>query len=175
MKSDWTISYQNFDKNEHPLQEALCALGNGYFVTRGALEMEKNQSAKNVDNKNRGPVGKDWNYPGTYLAGGYNRMQSKVQDRIIENEDLVNWPNWLYLTFRIENDNWFDMDALEIISYETHLHLKEAILERSFAFRDKKGRVTELRSRRLTSMSKWWGTGVLPAIPVTFEARRMRS
>ena len=153
MKSDWTITYNDFDTNDHPLQEALCTLGNGYFTTRGALEMEKNQHPKNIDGKNKVSPGKYWNYPGTYLAGGYNRMQSKVQDKIIENEDLVNWPNWLYLTFRIEDDNWFDIDATEIISYETHLHLKEAILERKLSFRDKKGRVSELKSRRLVSMS----------------------
>ncbi|HPR72757.1 MAG TPA: glycosyl hydrolase family 65 protein [Bacteroidales bacterium] len=153
MKSDWTITYKDFNTKDHSLQEALCTLGNGYFTTRGALEMEKNQHPKNIVGKNKVSPGKYWNYPGTYLAGGYNRMKSKVQDKIIENEDLVNWPNWLYLTFRIEDDNWFDMDATEIISYETHLHLKEAILERKLSFRDKKGRVSELKSRRLVSMS----------------------
>jgi len=140
MKSGWTITYKSFNKDEHPLQEALCTLGNGCFATRGALEMERNQIT-------------DWNYPGTYLAGGYNRLESKVQDRIIENEDLVNWPNWLYLTFRIEGDRWFDPDAMEILNYETHLHLKEALLERTLTFRDENGRVTGLRSRRFVSMS----------------------
>jgi len=153
MNSDWTITYKNFDNKEHPLQEALCTLGNGYFASRGALEMEKNRSSQNGDQNSSEATGKDWNYPGTYLAGGYNRMKSRIQGKTIENEDLVNWPNWLYLTFRIEDENWLDWDAMEIISYETHLHLKEAILERNLTFRDQKGRVTDLQSRRLVSMS----------------------
>jgi trehalose/maltose hydrolase-like predicted phosphorylase len=42
-------------------------------------------------------------YPGTYLAGGYNRLVSEVAGRKVENEDLVNMPNWLPLTFRIDD------------------------------------------------------------------------
>ncbi|TVQ93008.1 MAG: glycoside hydrolase family 65 protein [Bacteroidetes bacterium] len=145
MKNNWTVTYKGFDKKEHPLREALCTLGNGYFATRGALEMERNKFRKN------GP-GKEWNYPGTYLACGFNRMKSKVEDRVIENEDLVNWPNWLFLTFKIDDGDWFDMDNLEILDYRTDLKLKEGILERSIKFRDKKGRETSLFSRRLVSM-----------------------
>ena len=37
---------------------------------------------------------------GTYLAGGYNRLQTEIAGRIVENEDLVNLPNWLSLSFR---------------------------------------------------------------------------
>jgi hypothetical protein len=44
----------------------------------------------------------DLNYPGTYLAGGYNRLTTVIDGRPIENEDLVNLPNWLPLTFRID-------------------------------------------------------------------------
>jgi trehalose/maltose hydrolase-like predicted phosphorylase len=32
----WTLSYEGFDAGREGLREALCALGNGYFVTRGA-------------------------------------------------------------------------------------------------------------------------------------------
>jgi len=32
----WTLVYQEFDPQQESLREALCALGNGYFVTRGA-------------------------------------------------------------------------------------------------------------------------------------------
>ena len=40
-------------------------------------------------------------YPGTYVAGLYNRLVSQVAGRDVENEDLVNTPNWLPLRFRI--------------------------------------------------------------------------
>ena len=33
----WTLVYDGFDPERQGLREALCALGNGYFVTRGAL------------------------------------------------------------------------------------------------------------------------------------------
>jgi trehalose/maltose hydrolase-like predicted phosphorylase len=145
MNNNWTVSNKGFDEKEHPLQEALCTLGNGYFATRGALETEKNKFSKNGD-------GKKWNYPGTYLAGGYNRMNSKVQDKVIENEDLVNWPNWLYLTFKIGDDNWFDIESITILEYETRLNLKVGILERLLKFRDSKERETSIFSRRLVSM-----------------------
>ncbi len=144
--TDWTIQYKEFNTKEHPLQEALCTLGNGYIATRAALEMERNKFKGS-------PGGKEWNYPGTYLAGGYNRMKSKVQDKVIENEDLVNWPNWLYLTFRINDGDWFDIDAVEVIGFETHLKLKEGILERRMKFRDKEGKETSVLSRRLVSMN----------------------
>ncbi|MBW6499157.1 MAG: hypothetical protein K0B09_12255 [Bacteroidales bacterium] len=148
MANDWTVVYNGFNKEEHPLQEALCSLGNGYFVTRGALEMERNNAK--VKEK-----GKEWNYPGTYLAGGYNRLKSAVQDKVIENEDLVNWPNWLYLTFRIDGGEWFDLEQVEMLEYETKLHLKQGILERNIRFRDKQDRETTLNSRRLVSMDNY--------------------
>lgn len=145
MKNNWTVTYNGFNEKEHPLQEALCTLGNGYFATRGALEMERNKFKKNG-------AGKEWNYPGTYLACGFNRMKSKVQDKVIENEDLVNWPNWLYLTFKIDDGDWFDMDNFELLDFRTDLKLREGILERRMKFRDQEGRETTLFSRRMISM-----------------------
>lgn len=145
MSDNWTIRYSGFDEKEHPLQEALCTLGNGYFATRGALEMEK-------DN--------DYNYPGTYLAGGYNRMKSKIQDKIVENEDLVNWPNWLYLTFKIGEDDWFSLKDNEILEFETILNMKEAILERKMKFKDKKNRITSIVSKRLVCMTNYHSAAI---------------
>ena len=50
----------------------------------------------------------DIHYPGTYLAGGYNRLRTDIAGRVVENEDLVNLPNWLALEFRIADEDWFD-------------------------------------------------------------------
>src|SRR5512133_3519363 len=47
--------------------------------------------------------------PGTYVAGLYNRLTSTIAGRQVENEDLVNLPNWLPLRFRIVDGPWFDM------------------------------------------------------------------
>ncbi len=68
--SDWELTYTDWNLQQQPLRETLCALGNGYIVTRGALE-EMN-------------VG-EFHYPGTYLAGGYNRLKTELVPRDINN------------------------------------------------------------------------------------------
>ena len=78
--------FEGFDPAQEGIREALCSLGNGYFATRGAAA---------------GAVADDVHYPGTYLAGGYNRLRTDIAGRVVENEDLVNFPNWLALEFRI--------------------------------------------------------------------------
>ncbi len=112
--TDWTLIYKEWDPKLQPLREALCTLGNGYFATRGAAEEAKAD----------GP-----HYPGTYLAGGYNRLESEVAGRVIENEDLVNWPNWLCLSFRIENGPWLDLSAVELLDFQQSLDLRRGVLE----------------------------------------------
>lgn len=134
---DWSIKYSKYDRKEERLREALCTVGNGYFATRSAAE---------------GVVAGEHHYPGTYLAGGYNRLETNIAGRVIENEDLVNWPDWTFLSFKVENGEWFNIDAVEIIDFEQSLNLKEGILERNIKFRDKDGRETQLGSRRLVSM-----------------------
>ena len=136
-QDEWKIIYNEWDISKHPLREALCTLGNGYFATRGA--MEELRAGNN-------------NYPGTYLGGGYNRALSKVKDKTIENEDLVNWPNWLYLTWKIGDGEWFDITKTEILEYNLILNLKEGVLERRLKTRDEKFRKTTLVSRRIVSM-----------------------
>jgi alpha,alpha-trehalase len=96
----WKLKF-NYNQKEEPKQEALCVLGNGYFATRGAAEESHDD---------------DIHYPGTYLAGGFNRMESEVAGKIIENEDFVNWPNWLVLSFKPEGGEWLDLDKLAILS-----------------------------------------------------------
>jgi trehalose/maltose hydrolase-like predicted phosphorylase len=140
MKSNdlWKIVYEDYVPDHESLREALCALGNGYIVTRGATE-ESNDD--------------DIHYPGTYLAGGYNRAKSEVSGRIIENEDLVNWPNWLSLTFRHENGKWFCLDDVEILHFRQELDLYKGILKRNIRFRDDGGREISLQTRRFVNMN----------------------
>lgn len=133
----WTLTYDTWDPAQQPLREALCTLGNGYFATRGAAE----------EAKAGGP-----HYPGTYLAGGYNRLESEVSGRIVENEDLVNWPNWLCLSFRPEGGDWFQLGAVEVLDFRQSLDLRRGVLERRVRFRHADGRETSLVSRRLVHM-----------------------
>lgn len=134
----WALVYEDFDPAQEGLREALCTLGNGSFATRGAApEAEADEV----------------HYPGTYLAGGYNRLRTEVAGRVVENEDLVNLPNWLPLTFRIPDENWFNLRAVEILSFRQELDLKRGVLSRAVRFRDRRGRETALTSRRLVHMS----------------------
>ena len=98
----WELVFRGYDPEAERLRETLCALGNGVLVTRGAAEESTADGT---------------HYPGTYLAGGYNRLVSQVSDQEISNEDLVNFPNWLPLTFRIGEEPWFDLSAVEIIEF----------------------------------------------------------
>lgn len=72
-----------------------------------------------------------------------------MSGRTIENEDLVNMPNWLCLNFRIPGEEWFDLKAAEILFYHQHLDIKRGVLHRRVRFRDQKGRETRLLQRRL--------------------------
>ncbi|MEX2381893.1 MAG: glycosyl hydrolase family 65 protein, partial [Opitutales bacterium] len=139
------------DPRQERLREALCTLGNGYFATRGAAA----ESAAN-----------GIHYPGTYLAGGYNRLKSEVAGRTIENEDLVNMPNWLPLNFRIEGGEWFCLEEVRILEYRQELDLRRGLFLRKIRFRDKDGRLTSLSSRRMVHM----GNPHLAALEVTLTA-----
>ena len=98
--TDWTLVYESWDPAAEPLREALTTLGNGVFATRGAA----------AECRAGGP-----HYPGTYVAGAYNRLESEVAGRIISNESIVNWPNWLALSFRIGDGEWFTPDSAQIL------------------------------------------------------------
>jgi len=134
----WKLVYEGWKPNEEPLREALCTLGNGYIATRGAVSSVKAGGA---------------HYPGTYLAGGYNRLESEIAGRVVENEDLVNWPNWTLLTFRFEGEDWFALESVELLEYRQELDLEEGVLNWLCRFRDAKGRETALRSRRIVHMA----------------------
>jgi alpha,alpha-trehalase len=136
--NEWRLAYEGFDPKDEGLREALCTLGNGYFATRGA-----------------GPeaVADKIHYPGTYLAGGYNRLESEVEGRVIENEDLVNLPNWLPLNFRIADGAWFSLEKAEILDYQQELDVIRGVLTRTFRVLDGQGRETKVTNRRLVHMA----------------------
>ncbi len=133
----FSLIYDSFDPDEEGLREALCTLGNGYFASRGAAAEA---------------VADDVHYPGTYLAGGYNRLTTEMAGRKIENEDLVNLPNWLLLRFRMAGENWFDLGSAEILSYRQKLDIQKGVLYREYTFRDGEKRETTVSSRRLVHM-----------------------
>lgn len=133
----WTLGYTGYAPETEGLRETLCALGNGYIVSRACAP---------------DATADDVHYPGTYLAGGYNRLVSAIDGQEIENEDLVNLPNWLPLTMRIGHGEWITPDVVDQLDYRQELDLKAGVLSRVLRFRDAQGRVTRWDERRIVSM-----------------------
>ena len=136
--SAWSLVFEDFDPGHEATREALCTLGNGYFATRGSAA---------------GAQADGIHYPGTYLAGGYNRLRTDIGGRSVEQEDLVNFPNWLALGFRIAEQDWFDAGGVKLLSYHQELDLRRGLLLRTISFEDSQGLRSTLRERRLVSMA----------------------
>lgn len=149
--SAWSLVYEEFAPAEEGIRESLCALGNGYFETRGAAVWARADGV---------------HYPGTYLAGGYNRLRTDIAGRVVENEDLVNLPNWLALEFRIADGDWFDTRRVRILSYRQELDLRRGMLVKKIRFEDAQSRRSTFTERRLVSMSNLH----LAALEVTLTA-----
>lgn len=133
----WELVYDDYRPDQERLREALCTVGNGYVATRGCAP---EASACEV------------HYPGTYAAGVYNQLSDHIAGRAIENESLVNLPNWLSLTFRVDDGPWFRVDDAELLSYRQVFDLRHATLTRTVRFRDGSGRNTTLTQQRFASM-----------------------
>ncbi|GGM68246.1 glycoside hydrolase family 65 protein [Dactylosporangium sucinum] len=133
----WTFRFDGADPSREGLREALCTLGNGYLATRGAVpECE----ADGV------------HYPGTYAAGCYNRLPDTVGGEHVENESLVNLPNWLPFTFRAEDGPWLGRPGAEVLDEHHELDLRGGVLSRRLRVRDDAGRTTAVTQRRFVHM-----------------------
>jgi trehalose/maltose hydrolase-like predicted phosphorylase len=134
----WLLRYDGYNPDHEPLREALCVLGNGRFASRGAAP----------ESVAGGP-----HYPGTYVAGVFNRLSVTVHGQPVENESMVNVPNWQSLTVRVEDGPWLDVDHDHISDYVQELDLRRGVLTRRFRVTDDQGRVTAIAQRRLVSMA----------------------
>ncbi len=133
----WSIVYHDYDPEKERSREALLAVGNGYFGTRGAMEEASAGEA---------------NYPGTYMAGVFNRRISKVAGRDIENEDFVNCPNWLPISFRVGEEAWMDPNSIRLVRIQRRLSFRDGLLSREMIVEDEEWRRTKITSCRVASM-----------------------
>ncbi|NUP43627.1 MAG: glycoside hydrolase family 65 protein, partial [Streptomyces sp.] len=134
----WTWEYEGYEPADERLREALCTLGNGYFATRGALP---ECTADEV------------HYPGTYVAGCYNRLTSYVAGRQVENEDMVNLPNWLPMRFRLPGGRWLTPDTATVLGHRETLHLSSGLLERWTKYDLGEEQSLTVRQQRLVHMA----------------------
>lgn len=133
----WVLTFDGYDPADEGRRETLCATGNGYMTTRAAAPET--------------PTGAG--YPGTYLAGVYNRLASQVGAKTVEHEELVNLPNWLATTFRAEDGAWFGAGGWERLDHRQQIDVRHGILTKELRLRDQDGRVTTVTQRQFTSMS----------------------
>jgi trehalose/maltose hydrolase-like predicted phosphorylase len=134
---DWQMTYDEFLPKLEEQRESLCSLGNGYFCTRGAMPESEDDGV---------------HYPGTYLAGGYNRVSFKSGDYEFEQEQLVNMPNWLSVRFKINDGDWFNINDVQLVKYELRLDLRQGLLRRTIRFIDKAGQDTTVCQRSFVHM-----------------------
>ncbi|MFH1062696.1 MAG: glycosyl hydrolase family 65 protein [Candidatus Omnitrophota bacterium] len=133
----WRLIYKQFEPEEEGLRESLCTLGNGYLATRGAAT-------------EAAPT--EVHYPGTYIAGIYNRLGTDIAGRTIFNEDLVNCPNWTYLTFKIRDGGWFSPSATRILSFHQELDMRNGVFIRKILCQTPHGRRTWVHETRIVHM-----------------------
>ena len=134
----WLLRYDGYDERQEPLREALCALGNGRFATRAAAPESRADGV---------------HYPGTYSAGVFNRLAAEVGGQRVENESMVNLPDWQSLTFRIDDGPWCDVATGKLDGYVQELDIRRGVLTRRFRWTDPAGRTTMVAQRRLVSMA----------------------
>lgn len=134
----WNLTYFGFDPPQELLREALTTVGNGYFATRGCFASTQ--------------VNDDIHYPGTYIAGLYNKLPSNVHGKIVYNNDLVNCPNWLLIQVKIGDSDFINLLECEILRYKHNLNMRDAIVSREIVFKDQEGRITSLEIKRFASM-----------------------
>ena len=136
--STWLLRYEGYDPGTEPVREALCTLGNGRFATRGAAPEQRAGGG---------------HYPGTYAAGVFNRLGADVDGHQVENESIVNLPDWQSLTVRADGGEWIDVDTMAVSGYLQELDLRRGVLLRRFTVTDRRGRRTAVAQRRLVSMA----------------------
>jgi beta-phosphoglucomutase family hydrolase len=133
----WVLAYAGFDPAHEGHREALTTVGNGYLGTRGAAPEHRADGV---------------HYPGSYLAGVYNRLTSTVAGREVEDEHLVNVPNWLVLDLRIGHGRWWSAGGLHVTDERRELDLRHGVLTRTATLTDADGRRLRLTQRRLAAM-----------------------
>ena len=135
----WNLVYDNFDPEHEGTRETLCALGNGYWGSRAAT---------------LGSTADGVHYPGTYLAGIYNRLRTELNGRTVETEHLVNAPDWTYLTVKPGTGPVLQPASAEMVLHRQDLDLRRGVLTRTNLYRDASGRTTRVTTRQFQSLTE---------------------
>lgn len=133
----WNLTYSEYVAKEEKLRETLTTVGNGYFGTRGCAVWERSSED---------------HYPGTYIAGVYNKVPSTVHGKEIFNDDFVNCPNWLPIDIEVGGKPLKPF-GLEVREYEQNLDMHNAVMSRTLTVKGRDGRETRIETERFASMA----------------------
>ena len=134
----WLLSYDDFDAEAEGTREALCTVGNGYWATRGAIP---------------GTRAGTTHYPGTYLAGIFNRVENCTDGSPAETEHLINAPDWTFLRVETPDGRVLHPSDDELLDYRQELDLRHGVLRRMVRARDEQGRITRISTEQFQSMA----------------------
>ena len=112
----WKLIYHGFDPHQEGHREALLTLANGYMGVRGHRPEHSDDGV---------------HYPGTYLAGVFNRVVSHINGRDLEHESMVNIPNFTVFDLRLRDGFWWSEGGLRPVEQTTELDLRHGVLTRT--------------------------------------------
>ncbi|AWB81176.1 HAD family hydrolase [Corynebacterium yudongzhengii] len=122
--------------------ETLFSTANGYWGTRANLP---------------GTVDNGTHYPGSYLAGVFNRVHSDLTDSaglVLESEHVPNIPDWTYL--RVFDDKGAQLmpTTANILDSRLELDLRAGLSRRFLRVRADNGRRTRILIEQMTSIHR---------------------
>lgn len=135
------LAFDDFDPARERNREALFGTGNGYWGSRAAVP---------------GSVDDGTHYPGTYLAGVYNRVQSDLTDTagvIAETEHIINAPDWTYVQVTDREGHRLLPSTDPLLDYRQELCMDTGVSRRTTRRRATDGRITTVTVEQLQSMS----------------------
>lgn len=137
----WHLDYYGqYSGKRNYGQEAMLTIGNGFFGLRGAY-VEADADADN--------------YPGMYVAGMFNQLTTKINNRDVTNEDLVNLPNSQFISFGINHQHPFTIKKEDISDIYRSLNLKNGTLTTTMNLQLSTGQLLEVRATKVANMTNW--------------------
>ena len=135
----WSLSYKHFDEDQEKLRETLTTVGNGFVGHRNAVSFMKTDE--------------DTHYPGTYIAGLFNKVPTKIADRNIYNNDFVNIPNAFLVEFKFDDDyDLWHLSKLNVKDYNHRLNMKTGEAQREMVLEHSDGRQIRYVCKQFASM-----------------------
>ena len=135
---NWVLSYDSFDAAEEPTREVLFSMANGYWGTRGSYP---------------GASADATHYPGSYMAGVFNRLSTDLMGKTVETEHMVNIPDWTYVQITPEAGNPLVPSSPELLEYHQELDMRRGMVTRVARFQDLHGRRTQVTIRQFQSLA----------------------